>query len=162
MVNPNTNRHYNRHILVVDTDTYAGNFEREMCAFMTGQIGKCGVGEDQARVAQREIPRVVAQLGDLVDQVMDEQGCHRPVSVFQNQKYGNDGKGNHAVLTAENKDRYPWPAYNSVGIYFGEIPNSRLLSAMKKRAREFADREQVKIEGFRFLGQQTTFRELKI
>lgn len=30
--------------IVVETDSYAGNFEREMCAFMTGHIGKCEVG----------------------------------------------------------------------------------------------------------------------
>lgn len=30
--------------IVVETDSYAGNFEREMCAFMTGHIGECEAG----------------------------------------------------------------------------------------------------------------------
>ena len=33
---------------IVDTDSYAGNFEREMCAYMTGHIGECSVGEEYA------------------------------------------------------------------------------------------------------------------
>jgi hypothetical protein len=31
-------------LFIVDTDSYAGNFERCMCAYMTGQIGECEVG----------------------------------------------------------------------------------------------------------------------
>ncbi|KKK83825.1 hypothetical protein LCGC14_2789530, partial [marine sediment metagenome] len=31
-------------IFIIDTDSYAGNFEREMCAYITGRVGECGVG----------------------------------------------------------------------------------------------------------------------
>ena len=31
---------------VVRTNLYAGNFEREICAYMTGVIGECGVGDE--------------------------------------------------------------------------------------------------------------------
>jgi len=37
-------------IFVIDTDTYAGNFERPMCAYMTGRVGECGVGEEFAEM----------------------------------------------------------------------------------------------------------------
>lgn len=37
-------------IFVVDTEQYAGNFERGMCAFMTGMLGECGVGSEEARL----------------------------------------------------------------------------------------------------------------
>ena len=122
-------------LFVIDTDSYTGNFERELCAYVTGQIGECEVGKEQAQIAQREIPDVVAQLEDLIDQVPDEHGCHRPVSIFPNPRYGNDGQGNYSLLTPENQDRFHWPAYYSVAIYFHSIPDSGLLNIMKERAK---------------------------
>ena len=29
-----------KYLFVIDTDSYAGNFEREMCAYLTNQIGE--------------------------------------------------------------------------------------------------------------------------
>ena len=63
-----------------------------------------------------------------------------------------------------------YPAYMSVAIYFHLIPDSRLLSVMKTRAQAIAStgvglrgyKQTVGIEGFRFLEQYTTFRELPI
>ena len=158
------------YLFVIDTDTYAGNFERELCAYMTGQIGECEAGKEQAQIAEKEIPLVVAQLEDLVEQVPDEHGCYRPVSIFPNPRYGNDGYGNHALLTDKNRDGFPWPAYYSVAIYFNSIPDNRLLSVMKTRAETIASagiglrgfEQTVRIEGFRFLEQHTTSRELDV
>ena len=83
------------YLFVIDTDAYAGGFERQMCAYVTGQIGECEVGKEQAQVAQREIPHVVAQLEDLIDQVPDEHGCHRPVSIFPTPGWFNHGMGGY-------------------------------------------------------------------
>lgn len=33
---------------IIDTDSYSGNFEREMCAYITGHIGDCLVGFEEA------------------------------------------------------------------------------------------------------------------
>lgn len=38
-----------KYILVADTNQYAGNFERELCAYITGQYGECSVGADIAK-----------------------------------------------------------------------------------------------------------------
>ena len=35
---------------IIDTDQYAGNFERELCAWTTGQIGECEVGKEYSFV----------------------------------------------------------------------------------------------------------------
>ena len=37
-----------KYLFVIDTDSYSGNFEREMCAYCTGQIGDCEVGIEHA------------------------------------------------------------------------------------------------------------------
>ncbi|MDP3917411.1 MAG: hypothetical protein Q8Q42_03955 [Nanoarchaeota archaeon] len=170
MVNPRKEGQPDHYLFVIDTDSYAGNFEREMCAYVTGQIGDCGVGEETAEAVKQEIPDTVAQLEDLVELVPDEHGCARPVSIFPNPRYGNDGHGNHALLTDENREQYPWPAYNSVSMFFHSIPDSKLIDIMKQRAQDVASRgvglkgyeQKVGIEGFRFLEQHTTYKELNI
>ena len=169
MVNPIKQGQPEHYLFVIDTDTYAGNFEREMCAYVTGQIGECEVGKENAEIAKQEIPEVVAKLEDLVELVPDEHGCARPVSIFPNPRYGNDGHGDHSLLTDENKAKFQWPAYYSVAIYFHSIPDSVLLDIMKERARDIATRgvglkgfeEKVGIEGFRLLEQHTTYNEVK-
>src|SRR3989338_2363944 len=167
MINPVKQGQPDHYLFVIDTNIYAGNFEREMCAYITGQIGECGVGKDNAEIAKKEISDVVAQLEDLVELAPDEHGCARPVSIFPNPRYGNDGHGNHALLTDKNREQFPWPAYYSVAIFFHSIPDSGLLNIMKERARKIASRrvglkgfeEKIGIEGFRLLEQHTKYKE---
>jgi len=170
MADPDKLDRLDYYLFIIDIDTYAGNFERELCAYITGQIGECGVGKEQAKLASQEILDIVAQLEDLVERVPDEHGCHRPVSIFPNPRYGNDGNGNHALLTNENREQFPWPAYNSAAIYFHSIPNPKLLAVMKERAKYAALKgaglkgfeEKVTIEGFRLLEQHTTYKEINL
>ncbi len=170
MVNPAKSGQPDHYLFVVDTNAYAGSFEREMCAYITGQTGECGVGQEQAELAKQEIPDVVAQLEKLIESIPDEHGCYRPVSIFPNPRYGNDGNGNHALLTDDNREQFPWPAYNSVAICFHSIPDSGLLVVMKERAKNIAakgagpkgDNQTVGIEGFRFLEQHITYKELNL
>lgn len=77
-------------LFVVDTDTYAGNFEREMCAFMTGRIGECGVGK-KSRRQYRDAGH--KPLRDLVESHSDEHGCFRPVTIWATPGWLNDGMG---------------------------------------------------------------------
>ena len=158
-----------QYIFVVDTNRYAGNFERGMCAYMTGQIGDCEVGKEIAEIARKEIPEIVAKLEDMVSQVPDEHGCSRPASIFQNPRYGNDGMGKHEVVTEANQKDFSYPAYNSVAVHFSKIPNRELIDIMKRRAEVFASKkmnckkigdsligEIITIEGFRLLEKTIT------
>src|SRR3989344_1236736 len=165
MITPKKQGQPDYYLFIIDTNTYAGNFEREICAYITGQIGECGVGEENAKLAKQQIPLITAQLEDLVEMVPDKHGCARPVAIFPNPKYGKDRYGTHALLTEENVTQFPWPAYYSVAIFFNSIPDLELLDIMKKRARDIANQgigykgieKTVKIEGFRFLEQYTMF-----
>ena len=114
-------------IVVIDTDSYAGNFEREMCAYITGQIGDCCVGDKKAALAAEELAEVTIFNGEeqepileyfeySVEQEGDEHGCRRPVEIW------NDlGNG-----------------YSSLAIFFNEIPPDEVLAIMLERAKEFA------------------------
>lgn len=141
----------NHYIFVIDTDSYSGNFEREMCAYMTGQIGDCEVGKQLAEEATIEILEIVKKLERIIDKMPDEHGCYRPVEIWPNERYGNDGHGNHALLTGSNKEEYPYPAFNSVAIHFNALPDNDLIDIMKKRSEDFGKKQKIKIEGFKLL-----------
>lgn len=61
--------------LVIKTDSYAGNFERELCAWLTGTIGECGVGKELIE------PDIEAMFEEIICQIPDDHGCYRPVSI---------------------------------------------------------------------------------
>lgn len=85
--------------VIVDTNKYAGNFEREMCAYATGQIGECGVGSEEV---VENIPHSL-WWGIFVDEVCDE-GCYRPVALSPTPGYINDGMGGLYEDTHENRE----------------------------------------------------------
>ena len=60
--------------LVIRTDSYAGNFEREMCAYVTGHVGECEVGK-------KYVNAIITPKWDelIVEKSID--GCYRPVSL---------------------------------------------------------------------------------
>ena len=103
---------YDCFVLVIRTDSYAGNFEREMCAYMTGECGECGVGDEEARIFQDECPENY-EFEDLVTSFPDEHGCHRPATIW----------GSNC---------------NDMAIFFDSRPTDDQLSLMRDRARKFA------------------------
>jgi len=78
-----------RHVLVIDTDRYAGGFERQLVAFMTGRVGECGVGkEEAARFDEKAAPESFHP--DLIGEEPDEHGCYRPASIWVSPYYWNN------------------------------------------------------------------------
>ena len=63
-------------IFVIDTDKYAGNFEREMCAFMTGIIGECGIGVEEAQLYYEQTG-LSPSVAIFFEQKPSEEMCHR-------------------------------------------------------------------------------------
>lgn len=95
---------------IIDTEQYAGGFERPLCAYVTGQIGECGVGQDMAEIAQRELPEDArAWFEECVRHEPDDNGCSRPVEIVPTPGWFNSGPGCHfrdgtdlAVVRAAN------------------------------------------------------------
>ncbi len=131
---------------VVDTNLYAGNFEREMCAYMTGCVGECEVGDKYAALFFEDM-KLDAEEQDLSEnevflcqQIPDDHGCHRPVSI-----YGN---------------------CNSLVIYFENKPTEEQIKILKERAYKFNDaykkiyvewhKEDVKVLGFKLVEYKST------
>jgi len=125
-------------LFIVDTDSYAGNFERVMTAFMTGHYGDCGTGAEVAKpFAEKYGKEWVENLS--VKQVADEYGCFRPCSIYTTPDWFNDGHGNHY---RNNDPKAPklektYPAYNSFAIFLSKKPSEDQIKFMQDRANEW-------------------------
>ena len=106
--------------ILIRTDMYAGNFERSMCAHLTGHIGECEVGEEL----------VVEEIRTLFESVIgneqDDNGCYRPVAL------GCDIEG------GTNQD---------VVIFFDEKPTQEHIDTIKERVKTFEYDEDLEIKG---------------
>lgn len=121
---------------IIDTDSYAGNFEREMCAFVTGRVGECEVGEELAVLFEKDYKPF-----ENVVNVADKRGCCRPCEIeFSPSK----------------------SAYCSVAVFFGSRPTKKQINLMKRRAGQFAAARrsfghewdqnfELEVEGFRLV-----------
>lgn len=86
------------YVLVVDTEQYAGNFERQMCAYMTGCAGECGVGEKEAEMFIKKYGGAEwndeeSRFAEIIMQIADEHGCARPVNVWPTPGWFSNGMG---------------------------------------------------------------------
>lgn len=84
---------------VVDTETFAGGFECEVVAHMTGEVGECGVGKAIAKAARLDMKQTEDQrlarrwLRRHVISRPDENGHRRPASIYPTPGWLNDGHG---------------------------------------------------------------------
>lgn len=121
------------YILIIRTDTYAGNIEREMCGFVGGGYGECEVGKEHHIDFGKYADANGIQLaydhrkGDYPGEqyfgflpstsVQDDHGCSRPVSIW-----------NHLGGSS----------YNDVAIFLEALPTDEQLKVVRARANEFA------------------------
>ena len=96
--------------VLIETNQYAGNFEREMCAHLTGHVGECEVGEEFVDETVQEF------FEDVIGNEADDNGCYRPVALGCD----IDGGTNQGVV-----------------IFFDEEPNQEHLDMIKERLETF-------------------------
>jgi hypothetical protein len=104
--------------IVIQTDSYGGNFEREMCAYTTGHIGECYVGANLVDVS------IYDKFSGYICEEADDSGCYRPVGL------GCDIEG------YTNQD---------VVIFFHIKPTTELIDIIKERLVDFAIKEKIKV-----------------
>lgn len=115
-------------MVIIDTDQYAGNFEREMCAFITGHIGDCEVGESEASKAQEEIVNQEWFMNNISSKP-DDNGCWRPCKLY---------------MSPNNQHN------NSVAIFVDELPTNTVLAEFINRARAYCTEHNITFNGMRF------------
>lgn len=180
-----------RYFIIVDTEDYAGSFERELCAYMTGTIGDCGVGKSyQELFLDEESEEAFDWFEENVIYLPDDHGCRRPVKLSATPGWFNDGVGNHhreddhdpkEVVRKYNSSSgiraminsmdeiHKYPAYQSIEIGFYEKPSNMLLQLMVNRANEFCNEAKLKschppskITAVRFVERTTTVEDKEL
>jgi hypothetical protein len=140
-------------IFVVDTNLYAGNFEREMCGYVTGTYGECGVGIEEAECFVKSLNQagqdgaaLQEAFAAIISQEPDDSDhpCYRPAGIWPTPGRWNNGQGQHfddADFDAKKSwQGRAWPAYESVAIFFQERPTPDQLALMAQRIQLFAER----------------------
>lgn len=69
-------------VILVDTTSYAGGFERELCAYATGHYGECGVGSEIASRVRHNIVHLAWWEANIRNEPDDDRGCRRPAAVW--------------------------------------------------------------------------------
>lgn len=93
-----------RYRIIVDTESYAGNFERPAVAYATGQIGDCTVGEEEAQLAREELSTEEwAFWAEHLIQMPNDQGVRRPVKIVPTPGWFNPGMGDFFLDTEEGR-----------------------------------------------------------
>ena len=114
------------YIIKIGTDKYAGNFERELCAYCTGITGDCDVGEEEAKMFNEKYPKDEAENGmfqNIIQSRPDEHGCWRLVALCYDDT-------------------------NAIDIYFCEQPSKEEVRVIELRAIEYCKQNDIKIKVF--------------
>ncbi len=154
-------------VFAIDTKDYSGNFEREMCAFVTGQVGECEVGLEFTEDAAEELKSFKWIEEHIVQEADDaDSPCLRPCAIWPTPGRVNNGRGGHfdedKISPEKCWGNHYWPAYESVAIFFDEIPPQDVIDEMIERAKIFAldrpdwmdyqgKKKPITITGFRVL-----------
>lgn len=123
------------YILVIDTDAYSGNFERQICGFTTGIVDDDryhGIAEAEATMAAYPISHAIRAKGTTVphEEYGDVSNTIRPTPGRL-----NNGMGEHFDAAPGQKG---WPAYESVAIFFKEPLTADEMAFVRQRAAEYA------------------------
>jgi hypothetical protein len=111
---------------VIDTDSYAGNFEREMASFIVGRCDDYGThrGGKYVDMFKEDYPNedpFEGKYGSIVADRMTELG-------------NSPGRSPVSIACADDSEEF-----ESVEIFFDEEPTAKQLKVLKYRAQKFAD-----------------------
>lgn len=106
--------------VVFNFDCYTGGFERELCAYVIGAVGDCGVGEEMAELFDQDHPEGT-KFCDLREYAVfesDDRGCARPTSIYHDRE-------------ADEK-----PYYSTI-IFLSAVPTAEEMNIIRQRASLF-------------------------
>lgn len=143
-------------IFVIHTRQYSGNFERQLCAYITGQVGECGVGNKEATLFTEDVGEDMSEaFEEIIGSNADDNGCYRPAEIYPTPGRWNNGVGQHFNVIADTPEKR-WPAYESVAIYFNDMPTSEMIELMKERTYEYAKSNDLTVIGFEMIREVTS------
>ena len=116
--------------VIICTDQYAGNFERQMTAYCTGRVGHCDVGDELIPLFMEDFKLEEQDneqdpFWDCLRYVSDDGGCSRPTSIYDNNDH-----------------------YNSVIIFFDTPPTKEQVDIIKQRAKAYSFDERIEMPSY--------------
>lgn len=128
-------------LFIVDTEEYAGNFEREMGAYLTGRIGDSDTGSLQARIARKEWKELQALenlkgpfFGLPTPIVVDDSEDGGLFTIWPTEGWVNDGMG-----VCSKSDKPGYAAYLSVALAYSQDLTPAQIKTLTERARRFCE-----------------------
>ena len=111
---------YDYYGFVIDTNLYSGNFEREMCSFLTGYVPDNGY--QNAVDKNEDYSLFTDEYGlDLFYLVTDDHGVTTAVEIYPTANLYNNGHGFHYQEGEEVKALEEFQSYTRK--YYGDIIN---------------------------------------
>jgi hypothetical protein len=136
-----------RWAFVVDTDSYAGNFERELSSFVVGRCDEHGEhrGGPYIEMYEKDFPDS-DPFEDLVTTRVDDHGddyiARAPMALAPTPGYSIDGWGK--VMKLEPGKNPKHAAYNSVAIFLSRKPTNAELRILAERSKRFSGLAPIK------------------
>ena len=113
-------------IFVIRTNSYTGNFEREITGYSTG-VDDGTHGDEEAAVFYNEVDREIGEsLASKVYFASGDSSYERCCSIWSYQGF----------------------EYNDVAIFFHEIPTAEELNLISSRAKKYGAEHNIEIVGF--------------
>lgn len=131
-------------LLVINTDSYAGNFEREMVAYATGMYDEY-MGEDEGK----QFETWAAESGVSTHTF----ACLVDMHLNDDEDYGMCYASIHSG---------PDGLYNSVRFAVSRMPTEEELNIIKERVEDYATCNNIKILSYQLITQQTTSTTVEI
>ena len=142
--------------IIIDTDSYSGNFEREMVSYVTGLYSEEQYHGKEEAESFREWAEDNGMDGYMFEAIVEETQ-HEEYGWRYSVMFATPGRLNNG--TGQNFDAEPgqtgWPAYESVGFAVSRELTPEELRVVKQRAEEYGKLNRIKILGYRMQTQQT-------
>lgn len=136
--------------IIIETNLYAGNFEREMTAFATGCVGTCEVGDEHIKSFNKAVIEIAGFTTDEVnyDDFTTLDNKVSDVIRYEDQEYDTQRPCAIAWVPAHPKHA-EGAGYYAVEIFLTKKPEDDILRFIEQRVHEFADQydEDMKIIG---------------
>lgn len=137
-------------IFIIDTNSYSGNFERQMAAYIIAHSEDCGVGSEESDIAEKELTEEEFDWFEENMRCIDSEHGYRFCTIWSTPNRYNDGMGKHYDEPVK-KGHKAFPAYESVAIFLQEYPPENILKLMKNRATKYCLDNKIELKRIRVI-----------
>ena len=138
------------HRIIIDTENYAGSFERPMIAYATGCADSDTGYTVEAAAARAELVHHAWWQQNIVPQKDHKhKGYFSIVEIWPSPNWGSDGSGGHFHVDSEKGQNLFSAAYLSLAVVVKTLPPSEVWEEFQERVIDFCDNQYMGTDGKR-------------